>query len=72
MQLGSSVVLLHAARVFDYFVVTEIAFMDNQTQINETTSRLDSEKVSFLRACLRKNRPVISDQKINFPYILGC
>ena len=25
----SSVVLLHAARVFDYFVVIEIAFMDN-------------------------------------------
>ena len=25
-----SVVLLHAARVFDYFVVIEIAFMDNQ------------------------------------------
>ena len=24
-----SVVLLHAARVFDYFVVIEIAFMDN-------------------------------------------
>ena len=24
-----------------------------------------------LRACLRKNRPVILDQKINFPYILG-
>ena len=28
-----SVVLLHAARVFDYFVVIEIAFMDNQAQI---------------------------------------
>ena len=25
----------------------------------------------LLRACLRKNRPVISDPKINFPYILG-
>ena len=24
-----------------------------------------------LRACLRKNRPVILDQKINFPYIPG-
>ena len=48
VQLGGSVVLLHAALVFDYFVVTEIAFMDNQTQINETTSRLDSKKVSFL------------------------
>ena len=40
-----SVVLLHAARVFDYFVVIEIAFMDNQAQIIETISRLDSEKV---------------------------
>ena len=35
----------NAARVVDYFVVTEIAFMDNQAQINEKTSRLDSEKV---------------------------
>ena len=42
-----SVVLLHAARVFDYFLVIEIAFMDNQTQITETISRLDSEKVSW-------------------------
>ena len=40
-----SVVLLHAARIFDYFVVIEIAFMDNQAQITETISRLDSEKV---------------------------
>ena len=40
------VVLLHAAHVFDYFVVIEIAFMDNQAQITETISRLDSEKVS--------------------------
>ena len=41
-----SVVLLHAARVFDYFVVIEIAFMDNnQAQTTETVSRLDSEKV---------------------------
>ena len=31
-----SVVLLHAARVFDYFVVIEIAFMDNQAQNTET------------------------------------
>ena len=32
-----------------------------------------SEKMALhvLRACLRKNRPVILDQKINFPYILG-
>ena len=43
---SGSVVLLHAARVFDYFVVIEIAFMDNQAQITETISRLDSEKVS--------------------------
>ena len=35
----------YAARVFDYFVVIEIAFMDNQAQITETISRLDSEKV---------------------------
>ena len=28
--------LLHAARVFDYFVVIGIAFMDNQAQITET------------------------------------
>ena len=41
-----SVVLFHAARVFDYFVVIEIAFMDNQTQITETICRLDSEKAS--------------------------
>ena len=41
-----SVVLLHAARVFDYFVVIEIGFMDNQAQITEKISRLDSEKVS--------------------------
>ena len=27
------------------FVVIEIAFMDNQAQITETVSRLDSEKV---------------------------
>ena len=40
-----SVVLIHAARVFDYFVVIEIAFTDNQAQITETISRLDSEKV---------------------------
>ena len=40
-----SVVLLYAARVFDYFVLIEIAFMDNQAQITETISRLDSEKV---------------------------
>ena len=41
-----SVVLLHAALAFDYFVVIEIAFMGNQAQITETVSRLDSEKVS--------------------------
>ena len=40
-----SAVLLHATRVFDYFVVIEIAFMDNQVHITETISRLDSEKV---------------------------
>ena len=40
-----SVVLLFAARVFDYFVVIEIAFMDNQAPITETIIRLDSEKV---------------------------
>lgn len=45
MRLFISVVLLYAARVFDYFVVIEIAFMDNQAQITETISRLDSEKV---------------------------
>ena len=44
---GGSVVVLHAARVFDYFLVIEIAFMDNQAQITETISRLDSEKVSW-------------------------
>ena len=38
-----SVVLLHAARVFDFiFVVIEIAFMDNQAQMTQTISRLDS------------------------------
>ena len=40
-----SVLLLHAARVFYYFVVIEIALMDNQAQITEMISRLDSEKV---------------------------
>ena len=40
-----SVVLLYAARVFDYFVVIEIAFMDNQAQITETISR--PRRVSF-------------------------
>ena len=40
-----SVLLLYAARVFDYFVVIEIAFIDNQAQITETIGRLDSEKV---------------------------
>ena len=44
---GVSVVLLHAARIFYYFVVIEIAFMDNQAQITATISRLDSEKVRF-------------------------
>ena len=44
-RLHSVCVLLYAARVFDYFVVIEIAFMDNQAQITETISRLDSEKV---------------------------
>ena len=39
-----SVVLLYAARVFYYFVVIEIAFMDNQAQITETLSRVESEK----------------------------
>ena len=33
-----SVVLLYATRVFDYFVVIEIAFMDNQAQMTETIS----------------------------------
>ena len=42
-----SVVLLYATRVFDYFVLIEIAFMDNQAQITETISRLDSEKVRW-------------------------
>ena len=42
-----SVVLLYAARLFDYFVVIETAFMDNQAQITETISRLDSEKVRW-------------------------
>ena len=37
-------VLLHAAHVFDYFVVIVIASMDNQAQITETIGRLDSEK----------------------------
>ena len=32
---------------FDYFVVIEIAFMDNQAQITEIISRLDSEKVRW-------------------------
>ena len=32
---------------FDYFVVIEISFMDNQAQITETISRLDSEKVRW-------------------------
>ena len=36
-----------AARVFDYFVVIEIDFTDNQAQITETICQLDSEKVSW-------------------------
>ena len=40
-----SVLLLHVTSCFDYFVVIEISFMDNQAQITETISRLDSEKV---------------------------
>ena len=35
-----SVVLLRAARVFDYFVVIEIAFMDNQAQITERKGKM--------------------------------
>ena len=49
---SGSVVLLHAARVFDYFVVIEIAFMDNQAQITETISRLDSEEVRIITQCV--------------------
>ena len=47
VQLVVRLFCFHAARVFDYFVVIEIAFMDNQAQITETISRLDSEKVSW-------------------------
>ena len=32
---GGSLVLLHAARVFDYFVITEIAFMDTQAHMKQ-------------------------------------
>ena len=46
-EVCGSVVLLHAARVFDYFVVIEISFMDNQAQITETINLLDSEEVSW-------------------------
>ena len=45
LQRPSASFCVHAC-VFDYFVVIEIAFMDNQAQITETISRLDSEKVS--------------------------
>ena len=38
--------LLVFLTVFIIFVVIEIAFMDNQAQITEIISRLDSEKVS--------------------------
>ena len=38
---STPVVLHHAARVF---VVIEIDFVDNQAQITETNSRLDSER----------------------------
>ena len=37
--------LLVFLTIFSYFVVTEIAFMNNQAQITETISRLDSENV---------------------------
>ena len=42
----------------------------------DTIAEVEAQQLSHthwanLRACLRKNRPVISDQKINFPYILG-
>ena len=42
----TSTLISEIGRVFDYFVVIEIAFTDNQVQITETISRLDSEKVS--------------------------
>ena len=44
---------------------------------NSDIEQVNSQKLlgvtidKHLRACLRKNRPVISDQKIDFPYILG-
>ena len=50
VQLAVQLFCLHAARVFDYFVVIEITFMDNQALINETISRLDSVCVILARA----------------------
>ena len=44
-------------------------------QLKMATPRCPSSRADFdfcnLRACLCKNRPVILDQKINFPYFLG-
>ena len=40
-----SVVLLHAARVFDYFVVIEIAFMDNQAPVSYTHLTLPTKRI---------------------------
>ena len=42
----------------------------DENDCREISAKALSAKLK-LRACLRKNRPVILDQKINFPYILG-
>ena len=47
-----SVVLLHAASVFDYIVLIEIAFMDNQPQITKIINRLDSQKGKLIITCV--------------------
>ena len=51
----SMVVLLHAARVFYYFVVTEIAFIDNMNALSSGESRvfvdtISSEEANRVRA----------------------
>ena len=47
-----SVALLHAARVFDYFVAIQIAFMHNQSQITETISRYRFRKGKLIITCV--------------------
>ena len=42
----------HAAPVFDYIVLIEIAFMHNQPQITKIINRLDSQKGKLIITCV--------------------